>query len=74
MGEPGDPAAPGVSLIDVVNRILHLLNNDWGFSPDPGRASELAQSIAAEFSSAVMNRIPGPDPFRPAQRAEGVLP
>lgn len=58
MGEPGDPAAPGVSLIDVVNRILYLLNNYWGFSPDPGRASELAQSIAAEFPSAVMKHDP----------------
>lgn len=58
MGEPGGLGAPGVSLIDVVNKILYLLNNDWGFSPDPGRASVLAQSIAAEFSSAEIGQDP----------------
>lgn len=58
MGEPGGPAAPGVSLIDVMNRILYLLNNGWGFSPDLRRASVLTQSIAAEFSSAEMRLDP----------------
>lgn len=41
MGEEGAPRAPRVSLIDVVNRILYLLNNGLGFSPDLGSASVL---------------------------------
>lgn len=74
MGEPGSPGALGVSLIDVMNRILYLFYNGRGFSPDPGRASVLTQSIAAEFSSAETGQdvIPGPDPSRPAKRAAGV--
>lgn len=41
MGEEGAPRAPRVSLIDVVNRILYLLNNGLGFFSDLGRASVL---------------------------------
>lgn len=58
MEEPGGPGAPGVSLIEVMNRILYLFYKGWGFSPDPGRASVLTQSIAAEFSSAEMGLDP----------------
>lgn len=41
MADMGAPRAPRVSLIDVVNRILYLLNNGLGFSSDLGRASML---------------------------------
>ena len=37
----GGSRAPRVSLIDVVNRILYLLNNGLGFPSDLGRASVL---------------------------------
>lgn len=44
MGEVGAPRAPRVSLIDVVNRILYLLNNALSFSSDLGRASVLTRN------------------------------
>lgn len=54
----GGLRAPLVSLIDVVNRILYLLNNAPGFSSDLGRASVLTESIAAEFSSSERGQRP----------------
>lgn len=44
MEEEGSPRAPKVSLIDVVNRILYLLNNGLCFSVDLGRALGLTRN------------------------------
>lgn len=44
MEEEGTLRAPRVSLIDVVSRILYLLNSGLGFSSDLGRAAVLTRN------------------------------